>query len=60
MDTKTGEVILEKKFYKSDFGEMLRDEKYKKYLLTAIDAALVTVGGEPSGEGDGEGGTTDE
>jgi recombination protein RecA len=59
-DAKTGEVVLEKKFYKSDFGGMLKDEKYKNYLLTAIDAALVTSGGEPSGEGDGEGGMSDE
>jgi len=60
VNSKTGEVLVEKKFYKSEFGEMLKDEKYKNYLLTAIDSALVTVGGEPSGEGDGEGGTTDE
>jgi recombination protein RecA len=59
-NTKTGEVVLEKKFYKSEFGEMLKDEKYRSYLLAAIDAALVTTGGEPSGEGDGEGGTSDE
>lgn len=59
-DSKTGEVTLEKKFYKSEFGDLLRDEKYRPHLLTAIDAAFVTVGGEPSGEGDGEGGTSDE
>lgn len=60
MDTKTGEMIVEKKFYKSEFGTLLRDETYRKYILTALDSALVTVGGEPSGEGDGEGGMTDE
>lgn len=59
-NSKTGEVTLEKKFYKSDFGGMMKDEKYRGYLLTAIDAALVTTGGEPSGEGDGEGGMSDE
>ena len=59
-NAKTGEVIIEKKFYKSEFGDMLKDEKYRNYLLTAIDSALVTVGGEPSGEGDGEGGMSDE
>lgn len=59
-NAKTGEVTLEKKFYKSDFGGMMRDEKYRSYLLTAIDAALITTGGEPSGEGDGEGGMSDE
>ena len=60
VSSKTGEVLLEKKFYKSEFGDMLKDEKYRKYLLTAIDAAFVVTGGEPSGEGDGEGGMSDE
>lgn len=60
MNVKTGEMLVEKKFYKSEFGPMLKDDKYKSYLLTAIDSALVTVGGEPSGEGDGEGGMSDE
>jgi recombination protein RecA len=60
VNAKTGEVVVEKKFYKSEFGDLLRDDKYRQYILTAIDAALVTVGGEPSGDGDGEGGTSDE
>jgi recombination protein RecA len=60
VNAKTGEVMVEKKFYKSEFGDMLKDEKYRNYLLTAIDSALVTTGGEPSGEGDGEGGMSDE
>ena len=59
-DTKTGEVLLEKKFYKSEFGEMLKDDKYRSYLLEAIDSALILTGGEPSSDGDGEGGTSDE
>ena len=60
INAKTGEVMVEKKFYKSEFGDMLKDEKYRNHLLTAIDSALVTTGGEPSGEGDGEGGMSDE
>jgi len=36
----TGEIIAEKKFYKSDFGDVMNDEKYKKYVMMAIDAAL--------------------
>jgi recombination protein RecA len=59
-DTKTGEVLLEKKFYKSEFGEMLKDDQYRSYLLEAIDSALILTGGEPSSDGDGEGGTSDE
>lgn len=37
---KTGEVLITKKFYKSDFGEVMRDEKYKKYVDAVIDASL--------------------
>jgi len=36
----TGEIMAEKKFYKSDFGDVMNDEKYKKYVMMAIDAAL--------------------
>jgi recombination protein RecA len=39
-DEKTGEIIKEKKFYKSDFGSLMKDEEYKKYVMMAIDAAL--------------------
>lgn len=55
---KTGEVLCEKKFYKSEFGNMLRDDTYRGYLLAAIDTALVTVAGESVGEGESE--TSDE
>lgn len=41
MDEKSGEEIVNKKFYKSDFGDMLNDEKYKKYIMLAIDTALI-------------------
>jgi recombination protein RecA len=40
VDEKTGEVLVEKKFYKSEFGDLMRDEKYRKHIMTAIDAAL--------------------
>ena len=39
-DEKTGEVLAEKKFYKSEFGALMRDDKYRQYVMTAIDAAL--------------------
>jgi recombination protein RecA len=55
---KTGEVLCEKKFYKSEFGNMLRDDTYRGYLLAAIDTALVTVSAEGVGEGESE--TSDE
>jgi recombination protein RecA len=38
-DEKTGEVYAEKKFYKSDFGALMRDEKYRKYIMLAVDSA---------------------
>jgi len=37
---KTGEVLITKKFYKAEFGTIMRDEKYKKYVNAVIDAAL--------------------
>ena len=36
-----GELIIEKKFYKSDFGNIMKDPQYKKYTDMLIDAALV-------------------
>lgn len=37
---KTGEVLITKKFYKADFGEVMKDEKYKKYVDALIDVSL--------------------
>lgn len=44
-DEKTGEVILEKKFYKSEFGELLRDDIHGPYLMQAVDSALTLTSG---------------
>ena len=41
MDEKSGEEIINKKFYKSEFGDLMLDEKYKKYIMLAIDTALI-------------------
>ena len=38
---KTGEVIVEKKFYKSDFGEILENPEYKPFLDKLIECAFV-------------------
>jgi hypothetical protein len=54
LSSKTGEVLCEKKFYKSEFGDMLRDDKYKGFLLAAIDTALVSTTGDAVGEGESE------
>jgi hypothetical protein len=39
-DAKTGEVLVEKKFYKSDFGDIMRDPQYRPYVLDIAEAAL--------------------
>ena len=50
-DTETGEVLVDKKFYKSEFGEVLRDPKYAPFVEQIIDAALtLQAGSEPTGE----------
>ncbi len=40
-DQKTGEVVAEKKFYKSDFGEVWRDPKYHNFIEDLLEAAMV-------------------
>ena len=37
--TMSGVVELEKKFYKSDFDQIMRDPQYKEYIDAAIDRA---------------------
>lgn len=45
-DLSTNQIIVEKKFYKSDFGDLLKDEQYSQYLLKVIDAAYTVTYGE--------------
>ena len=45
VDDKTGEVVIEKKFYKSEFGELLRDKQHGPWLMEAVDCALTLVTG---------------
>ena len=46
IDDKTGEVVIEKKFYKSEFGELLRDKQHGPWLMEAVDCALTLVIGQ--------------
>jgi recombination protein RecA len=46
-DQKTGEIILEKKFHKSDFGDMIKNNTYSPFLMAAIDSALTIIHGQP-------------
>ena len=40
-NSKTGDVKLEKKFYKSEFNEIMKHSDYKKYCDALIDRAYV-------------------
>jgi recombination protein RecA len=44
--TLTGVVEIEKKFYKSDFDEIMRDPQYKEYIDAAIDKAYTKQASE--------------
>jgi recombination protein RecA len=46
IDEKTGVVEVEKKFYKSEFGELLRDKQHGPWLMEAVDCALTLVIGQ--------------
>lgn len=40
---ETGEVFVSKKFYKAEFGDMLRGDEYGSYLSTLLDFALTVM-----------------
>ena len=40
-DTKTGEVLVEKKFYKADFDEIIRDPEFGPYIEDLLEKAMV-------------------
>jgi len=44
-DASTGEVILEKKFYKSEFGELMKSPAHKPFIDKIVDCALTINGG---------------
>lgn len=39
-DAKTGEVLVNKKFYKSEFGAIMRSPDYRAYVDDIVEAAL--------------------
>lgn len=51
-DASTGEVIVEKKFYKSDFDQIMNDPRYKPFVDKVIDAAYTLVSGDKSDDGE--------
>ena len=48
VNEKTGEVVVEKKFYKSEFGNLMKDEVYAPFIMEAIDSALTLTAGPPT------------
>ena len=60
VDEKTGEVVLEKKFYKSEFGELLRDDTHGPYLMQAVDSALTLTTGPAADPNEADDNVTDD
>ena len=48
VDEKTGEVFVEKKFYKADFDKILTNPEYKDYLEDLIEDAFVRKLSDPN------------
>jgi len=48
VNEKTGEVVVEKKFYKSEFGSLMKDDVYKAFIMEVIDASLTLTAGPPA------------
>jgi hypothetical protein len=42
---KTGEVVVEKKFYKSEFGSLMKDAIHGPFIMEVIDVALTLTAG---------------
>ena len=38
---QTGELLVEKKFYKADFGEVMNNPEYSTYVDTLLESAMV-------------------
>jgi recombination protein RecA len=47
-DSGTGKMILEKKFYKPDFGEILDNPEYSSYLDVLLERAMIRKMADPS------------
>ncbi|HBQ59325.1 MAG TPA: hypothetical protein DD671_06805, partial [Balneolaceae bacterium] len=46
VEEKTGETKIEKKFYKTDFGEVWQDDQYKPYVNAVFCAAYADIVGD--------------
>lgn len=43
VDNSTGEIIVEKKFYKNKFDEVLKDNEYSNYINIVLEKAMTKV-----------------
>src|SRR5581483_6593880 len=59
-DATSGEVLLEKKFTKSGFDEIMASPQYQPFVDRLIEAAYTTKAGEKAESGEGESPDTDE
>jgi len=46
VDRETGELIVEKKFRKAEFGDIMRSPEYSNYIDLLLDAAMTKVMGD--------------
>ena len=53
-------VLIEKKFYKAAFDEVMKDPIYKPFIDKVIDEAYSIKAGDKAAEGEGESPDTDE
>jgi len=51
-DAETGEVLVEKKFTKNGFAEVMNDPQYKSFVDEVIRAAYTTKAGDKAEEGE--------
>ncbi len=59
-DAATGEVIVQKKFYKDDFGDVMKDPEFKPFVDKIIEAAYTLHTSSDVEHTDGESPDTDE
>lgn len=51
-DEETGEVLIEKKFYKSEFDQIMKDPAYKPFVDKIIEATYIQGDNNSAGEGE--------
>ena len=47
-DAKTGEIMVEKKFYKTEFDEVMRDPQYSPFVDALLECAMIRKMSDPN------------